>query len=108
MKKYSVLYCKSGFSMSVQAGKHHYCEPRSDHGPYTAVEVGGPSCSEPLLMQYAEDPDAPTKTVYGWVPVGLVQALIIKHGGIEEGEHPVFDIDAEQSFEMAKAIISEN
>jgi hypothetical protein len=37
---------------------------------------------EPELMEYAEDPVDPTGTVYGWVPVELVNKLIDKHGGI--------------------------
>lgn len=35
-------------------------------------------------MQYAEDEDRPTATVYGYVPVSVVEALIDKHGGIKE------------------------
>ena len=104
MKKYSVLYCKSGFNMSIQASATTYCTPRDDNGPYTHVEIGFPSAPDDMIIGFAEDHDDPTGTVYGWVPVGIVSALIIKHGGIEEGEHPVFDIDVEQSFEMAKAL----
>jgi hypothetical protein len=107
MKNYKRVYCQSGFNMSIQASETSYCDPKDNAGPYTHVEIGFPNAIEEMIIGFAEDPDNPTETVYGWVPVGLVQALIIKHGGIEEGEHPVFDIDVEQSFELAKAL-SEN
>ena len=104
MKRYKFLYCKSGFGMSVQASETSYCAPRDNIGPYTHVEIGFPSAADCMIIGYAEDPDDPTGTVYGYIPVGIVKALIIKHGGIEEGEHPVFDINAEQSYELAVAL----
>ena len=36
-------------------------------------------------MEYAEDADNPTGTVYGWVPVEVVDAVIAAHGGINAG-----------------------
>ena len=81
---YKFVYFKSGFGISVQGSKTNYCTPRSDIGPYTAVELGFPTAPDPLIIGYAEDSDNPTETVYGWVPAGIVQALTIKHGGIEE------------------------
>jgi len=104
MKNYKRVHCQSGFNMSVQASETSYCTPRDNIGPYTHVEIGFPNAIEEMIIGFAEDADDPTGTVYGWVPAGLVNALIIKHGGIEEGEHPVFDIDIEQSFELAKAL----
>lgn len=74
--------------MSVQAGEGMYCEPRSDTGPYTEVEVGYPSESDPLLLPFAEDKSAPTETVYGWVPKSVVLAVVAKHGGIVSGGMP--------------------
>ena len=53
-------------------------------GPYTHVEVGFPSEQpEPWddWRGYCEDTDRPTKTVYSYVPVGMVAALIEAHGG---------------------------
>lgn len=35
-------------------------------------------------MEYAENPDDPTDTVYGWVPVEVVEAVVNNHGGIVE------------------------
>ena len=75
--------CEDGFSMSVQASKGHYCSPRKDHSyPYEEVEVGYPSMEEACLLPYAERPDDPTGTLYGCVPIELVDKLIEKHGGI--------------------------
>lgn len=67
--------------MSVQASRTHYCSPRSDVGPWQSVEIGFPSRIEPLLWQYAESPGEWTNTVYGYVPVELVAAVIEVHGG---------------------------
>jgi hypothetical protein len=59
-----------------------YCNPRDDNGPYTEVELGFPS-EHPgeAIMKFAENPDAPLDTVYGYVPVFLVRRLIASHGG---------------------------
>ncbi len=82
------IVCKDGFNMSVQAGETHYSDPRNDRGPYRAVEVGYPSHTESLLLQFAENPDNPTQTVYGWVPADVIWDVILKHGGRVEGELP--------------------
>jgi hypothetical protein len=104
MAKFKYVHCKDGFGVSIQASKTTYCEPRNDLGPYTAVELGFPSASEPLIIGYAEDKDSPTETIYGWVPVGVVKALLIKHGGIESGTHPEFHMDTEQSTYLAETL----
>lgn len=76
------LECVDGFTMSVQASDFSYCSPRvSGADCYTEVEVGFPSAAPVAFMSYAEDPDAPTETVYGWVPVNLVEEEIERHGG---------------------------
>ena len=78
------LYCNDGFSMSVQAHDGAYCSPRTDPAYtdyYFEVEVGFPSEREELLMEYVEGYDNPTGTVYGYVPVEVVQEVIEKHGG---------------------------
>ena len=68
------VICKDGFTMSVvrhdmaYADKHH-------------AEIGFPSEEEPWIMPYAEDPERPTRTVYGWVPNNLITKVIDKHGG---------------------------
>lgn len=104
----SVITCTDGFAMSVIAGGGTYCTPcpalcgcafgrpvgtfsgmgEASHdysGPYTHVEVGFPSQRpEPWDFgwdRYAEDPQDPTGTVYGYVPVDMVRDVIAAHGG---------------------------
>jgi len=80
--------CADGFGMSVQANEGSYCLPRNNDGPYTEVEIGYPSDPEIMIMRWAEDESRPTDTVYGWVPVGVVRDVIVKHGGAVSGEVP--------------------
>lgn len=90
------VHCADGFKVSVLAGEGAYCSPRpsdssilgqvpADYpGPYTEVEVGFPSeRPEPWddWSTYCENDDDPTGTVYAYVPVDMVQALIESHGG---------------------------
>ncbi len=84
---YPRMICKDGFTMSVQAGPYAYCAPRDDYGPYVAVEIGFPSQKEYLLMEWAENEENPTRTVYANVPVNVVIEVINKHGGLVEA-HP--------------------
>lgn len=77
------MKCADGYEVSVQAGFYLYSEPRTDEaGEYTKVELGFPNMVDPELEEYAEEWDDPLGTVYGWVPVELVNKLIEKHGGI--------------------------
>ena len=83
------VICADGFSMSVQAHNGAYCSPRTDNAEkYTSVEIGFPSEREPMLMQFAEEVNDPTGTVYGYVPVQIVTNVLAKHGGIVEGNVP--------------------
>ena len=70
-----VVVCKDGFEMSVQESPNHY-------SGYGSVEGGFPSSKESLLMPFAQQPKTPTKTVYGHVPVEVIDEVILKHGGI--------------------------
>mgnify|MGYP001242696367 FL=1 len=89
MKLLERVICADGFEMSVQAHEGAYCTPRVTGAErYTAVEVGFPSRSEPMLMEWADEPDKPTETVYGWVPSQTVGLVIAKHGGMVGGEVP--------------------
>ena len=74
--------CADGFTVSVQAGRYIYSDPREDASYYNEVELGFPSCKDDLIMPYAEDPDIPIKTVYAYVPVEVVDELFEKHGGL--------------------------
>lgn len=34
-------------------------------------------------MEYCENPENPTDTVYGYVPIEVIEEIITKHGGIK-------------------------
>jgi hypothetical protein len=56
---------------------------------YSAVEVGFPSEHEPLLAPYQEMKGQDMrKSVFGWVPASVIGLVLIKHGGMVEGELP--------------------
>lgn len=76
------LHCADGLEFSAQASKYHYCTPRDSQGPWAAVEVGFPNREVPEFMEYAEEPERPTDTVYGYVPVEVVEAVVDAHGGL--------------------------
>jgi len=81
------VLCADGFRVSTQASNGHYCEPREDTGPWSQVELGFPSADPgEVIRAYAEDPAQPTDTVYPYVPIELVEALIAQHGGIVQAE----------------------
>lgn len=75
------IVCRDGFSASIQASETHYCSPRAMTDFYHSMEIGFPSEVDNLILEYAEDVDNPTGTVYGYVPVEVIVALIEKHGG---------------------------
>ena len=87
-KQCQPVVCADGFTMSVQGSARNYCSPKNDEGPYTEVEVGFPSSYDYYLQEYAENPDKPTETVYGWVPADTVIMCIDAHGGMVGGELP--------------------
>jgi hypothetical protein len=76
------IVCGDGLTLSVQASATHYCWPRDIYGPYSEVEIGFPSAEISEIMQWAETPATPLETVYGYVPVEVVDAVIAAHGGI--------------------------
>ncbi len=76
------LICASGLTLSVQSSKFHYCSPRSNTGPYSAVEVMIIEGEEPpTWTQYTNDIKG-TSQVYTWIPVELVNQTIEDNGGI--------------------------
>lgn len=81
------IICADDFSISVQAHNGSYSAPRDDFASkYSKVECGFPTIKEELLLPYMDgDPetDDPTESVYGYVPIDVVIAVINKHGGIK-------------------------
>ena len=80
------IRCNDGFCMSVQASRDHYSVPRDDQGPYTHVEVAGPSEWEDLLLPY-RDKSGPAicgmrPMMYGRVPARVIRQVISKHAGM--------------------------
>lgn len=59
----------------------------NSYTPYEAVELGYPSEPDELINDFAEigydDTPNYTNTVYGYVPVDIVEKLIEKHGGFK-------------------------
>ncbi len=77
------VVCADGFQISIQASPFHYCYPKDKNAEkFEKVELGFPNQKDDLIMEYAEDPDNPTSTVYGYVPIEVVDKLLEKHGGI--------------------------
>lgn len=80
-------------SMSIQCHAGAYAQPRlvgwRDVRPLsqrvTHVEVGFPDVKIAALMPYIEiesDDADPTESVYPYVPVEVIDAMIAEHGGI--------------------------
>ena len=80
------IFCNDGFNFSVQGGVGSYSSPRKNSKDFTRMEIGFPSEVEELIMQFSEDKEMPTETVYGWVDCDIIQNVIDKHGGIDEVE----------------------
>lgn len=81
-----------GESVSVQANAYAYCSPRNNMSwidlssfsvPYYEYELGFPSFVDAEWLEYAEQPEKPLDTVYGYVPVAIVQKVLDAHGGID-------------------------
>jgi len=77
------IYCIDGFNFSVQGSSGHYCTPRETINFYYEMEIGYPSEKEESILEYAEQPEQPTETVYGYVPCYIIQEIIDNHGGID-------------------------
>lgn len=81
------IFCLDGATVSIQASEYHYSEPRTNVGPYSSVEAGFPSVPPPdSWLPFAEDAEDPCRTVYGWLPVALVNEFITSHGGVDWGK----------------------
>ena len=78
------LVLANGVSLSIQASEYHYCTPRETvpYSKYTEFEVGYPSEEIGALMPYCDDCENPTKTIYGYVPLEVLDAYIASVGGV--------------------------
>lgn len=77
------VVCAKGLKFSMQASVFHYCSPRSSVGPWTSVEIGFPNKRVAAWLEYAEQKEKPTKTVYGRVPLKLVAEVVAANGGLK-------------------------
>ena len=78
------IHCKDGFSISIQGSNTSYCSPREsllDMKDYTELELGFPSEMDTLIEAYAEE-EGTNDTVFPYVPVKVIEALVAKHGGV--------------------------
>jgi hypothetical protein len=70
----------NGMSVSIQASEGHYSAPRIsglDATEYTQFELGYPDfCPPDYILEYAEDKDDTTETVYPYVPYELIQKML--------------------------------
>ena len=82
------IFCRDGFSMSVQVGENLYSTPKGYAERYKEAEIGYPSERESLIEEYAEniweEECDYTDTVYPYVPCEIIDMVIEKHGGIDE------------------------
>ena len=77
------IVCADGFRMSVQGHFGAYSHPREDFADeYSAVEVMTAPDAEPLFAEH-HGSTCDEYSLYGYVPVGVVLAIIEKHGGID-------------------------
>lgn len=97
-KQYRPVQCEDGFSISIQASERKYCNPKNNKGPYTEVELGFPNVKDETILPYAEDRMDPTGTVYPYVPSEVVLEMLLKHGGIAEGELPPMVVGYSNNF----------
>ena len=77
----------NGESVSIQAGALHYSSPRENsvsgsYSDYSEFEFGFPSVKPTdEIMQYAEDTENPTNTIYAYVPIQLIVDWINEMAG---------------------------
>ena len=102
------IRCHDGFVMSVQASRDHYCTPRDDVGPHSAVEVGWPNRLEERLLPYADKATTTADarpTLYVNVPVRVIHEVVAEHAGICSGQlPPTVELD-EDGYAWAAAAI---
>lgn len=79
------IVCIDGFKMSVQGHEMTYSIPKKVGTEFEAMEIGFPSVQEDLIIEFIDRPGhEPTQSVYGFIPISLIEQVIEKHGGIDE------------------------
>lgn len=80
------IKCEDGVSFSAQVGAGMYSVPRDNFGPYYKAEIGFPSEKIEEFMPFIESDEKadPTDTVYGYVPIPIIVAVINSHGGSKQ------------------------
>ena len=58
------IFCKDGFTMSVQGSSSHYCSPRSTQKIYGTMEIGFPSKRVNSILQYRDGNVITTESLY--------------------------------------------
>lgn len=80
---FPAMVCADGFEMSVQGHWGGYCEPRGDFEPqYRSVEVSTAPQAEQLLVAHGGT-DYDEFSIYGYVPIELIEKIVVKHGGLQ-------------------------
>ena len=72
------ITCKDGFTVSVQASCMHYCYPRKTQKYHTKFELYCDVSNDKDLLEFYYD-----GTICSCVPKGIVEKLILRHGGID-------------------------
>lgn len=85
LNRVETIHCTDGLSFSMQASWVHYCLPRDNEGPWTAVEIGFPSRRVEEFMPFIDgENERPTDTIYGYVPLSVVAVVVAAAGGLVE------------------------
>ena len=80
-----LLLC-DGSSLSIQASGNHYRSPRCDFDEYTSYsefEIGFPSEHMDELAAYQDGQGDQTSSVFGYVPMQVIESLITARGGVK-------------------------
>lgn len=75
---------KDGTVICMFASESHYCEPKSNSGPYTSIELTMSKSVKPDTLRGYTSPTRESIRTYGYVPLTELSKFIDKHGGIEK------------------------
>jgi hypothetical protein len=78
------MHFKRGGAMSIQGSESHYCSPKNNTGPYTAVEilVMSPRLKVPKSFGKPREKFDDGSRLYTFVQVSAVNAEIARRGGL--------------------------